>query len=31
MQAPNRLNSESLVDVLYLLGYTGAEIDELVA
>ncbi|KAI4124253.1 MAG: hypothetical protein LQ347_005803 [Umbilicaria vellea] len=30
-EAPNRLNSESLVDVLYLLGYTRGEIDALVA
>ncbi|MCJ1356098.1 MAG: hypothetical protein MMC33_006092 [Icmadophila ericetorum] len=29
MEAPNRLNSESLVDMLYLYGYTAAEVEEL--
>ncbi|MCJ1299135.1 hypothetical protein MMC08_001926 [Hypocenomyce scalaris] len=30
-EAPNRLNSDSLVDILYLLGYTKSEIDELIS
>ncbi|MCJ1308303.1 hypothetical protein MMC25_001956 [Agyrium rufum] len=31
LEAPNRLNSESLVDILYLFGYTEEEIKDLIA
>ena len=29
-QAPNRLNSDTLVDLLYLLGYTEGEVEQLI-
>ena len=31
LEAPTRLNGESLVDVLYLLGFGDGEIRELIA